>query len=694
MSDNLIPVNTMGYYDEEAQKWIPVDAVGLKSNDNRYTADDIRSKFDEFKKNTDTLRTELESTGVSITRFGAKGDGVTDDTDAFQKALNIGGKVIIPPGTYLVGQLKINSNTHFFGSGKPTIKHNLSTGWSSPFPRAMIVNSNLPTYKKPDDATREYKAGLNKNIILENITFDGQNSPIYGIQMVAADYVSIINCDVINTSGGLDFRAVRDSYVNLHLDNVQEDGISISDQNFKPLTGERGISTRVLFEKCLVENSCLVNSDTPPDANAYEFDDGMSHIYLLNCGAINNHGSGFEVHVHTSEYDVTDIHFINCFAINNTPSAGVTRTVAGFHLGQTPLESKLGRIYFENCTSIGSPNAFAGSPGSQEGTKDEIFIHGGYWEAGNFYENEVRDMRKTAMLLKKQFNNFVIKNATIKAPKDGFGIYTYLEGKDLTVTGNSFKDTYIAARLGHYEGDVVFSDNRVEPGEHTTSPYSAFVYVNTKTAIIKDNILRMNSNDYSSSIVRINGVKRSIISGNTIENTGALYNNAIQVDGVGETIVEKNIATNFETGVFMSNESDSVIIANNSFKTCTRITNRTDASFLILGQNAGATVNNPGWINAQLENGWQSFRTPRYTKNGNIVTISGAVKSGSAGTAIFTLPEEYRPTYAVTYTQYNSGTSTKSVVMTINNTGTVVLSTAIPGANTDYVLLDITYTLG
>ncbi|MCY8546453.1 hypothetical protein [Bacillus vallismortis] len=204
----------------------------------------------------------------------------------------------------------------------------------------------------------------------------------------------------------------------------------------------------------------------------------------------------------------------------------------------------------------------------------------------------------------------------------------------------------------------------------------------------------MNSNDYSSSIVRINGVKRSIISGNTIENTGALYNNAIQVDGVGETIVEKNIATNFETGVFMSNESDSVIIANNSFKTCTRITNRTDASFLILGQNAGATINNPGWINAQLENGWQSFRTPRYTKNGNIVTISGAVKSGSAGTAIFTLPEEYRPTYAVTYTQYNSGTSTKSVVMTINNTGTVVLSTSIPGANTDYVLLDITYTLG
>ncbi|MEC0388011.1 DUF2497 domain-containing protein [Bacillus velezensis] len=47
MSDNLIPVNTMGYMDEETQQWIPIDAIGLKSNNIRYTADNIREAFDK-----------------------------------------------------------------------------------------------------------------------------------------------------------------------------------------------------------------------------------------------------------------------------------------------------------------------------------------------------------------------------------------------------------------------------------------------------------------------------------------------------------------------------------------------------------------------------------------------------------------------------------------------------------------------
>lgn len=47
-----IPVNTMGYHDEELQKWIPIDAVGLKSENNRYTADDIKS-LDDIKIDND-----------------------------------------------------------------------------------------------------------------------------------------------------------------------------------------------------------------------------------------------------------------------------------------------------------------------------------------------------------------------------------------------------------------------------------------------------------------------------------------------------------------------------------------------------------------------------------------------------------------------------------------------------------------
>lgn len=60
------------------------------------------------------------STYVNVKDFGAKGDGLTDDTVAIQSALNaavFAGKasVFIPPGTYSVGQLSIPSYTALIG---------------------------------------------------------------------------------------------------------------------------------------------------------------------------------------------------------------------------------------------------------------------------------------------------------------------------------------------------------------------------------------------------------------------------------------------------------------------------------------------------------------------------------------------------------------------------------------------------
>src|ERR1700752_3959488 len=46
---------------------------------------------------------------VNVKWFGAKGDGVTNDTTAFQRASrminsNGGGRIVIPPGIYIVGR--------------------------------------------------------------------------------------------------------------------------------------------------------------------------------------------------------------------------------------------------------------------------------------------------------------------------------------------------------------------------------------------------------------------------------------------------------------------------------------------------------------------------------------------------------------------------------------------------------------
>jgi polygalacturonase len=55
-------------------------------------------------------------TQLNVRTFGARGDGETKDTDAFQKALDEcssvgGGEVLVPAGNYLIGSIALKSNT-------------------------------------------------------------------------------------------------------------------------------------------------------------------------------------------------------------------------------------------------------------------------------------------------------------------------------------------------------------------------------------------------------------------------------------------------------------------------------------------------------------------------------------------------------------------------------------------------------
>jgi hypothetical protein len=58
---------------------------------------------------------------VNVKDFGAVGDGVTDDTAAFQAAVNYGSSnskaVYIPSGTYVSGKITVPSNIDIFGDG-------------------------------------------------------------------------------------------------------------------------------------------------------------------------------------------------------------------------------------------------------------------------------------------------------------------------------------------------------------------------------------------------------------------------------------------------------------------------------------------------------------------------------------------------------------------------------------------------
>lgn len=52
---------------------------------------------------------KIKNVYVTPEMFGAKGDGITDDTEAFQKCFDANKKIIIPKGNYLVGQCEVTN---------------------------------------------------------------------------------------------------------------------------------------------------------------------------------------------------------------------------------------------------------------------------------------------------------------------------------------------------------------------------------------------------------------------------------------------------------------------------------------------------------------------------------------------------------------------------------------------------------
>jgi hypothetical protein len=58
---------------------------------------------------------------TNVSEFGAKGDGVTDDTVAVQAALDFGGAIYFPEGTYLCTSLTISNDVMLYGDGKETV---------------------------------------------------------------------------------------------------------------------------------------------------------------------------------------------------------------------------------------------------------------------------------------------------------------------------------------------------------------------------------------------------------------------------------------------------------------------------------------------------------------------------------------------------------------------------------------------
>ena len=117
------------------------------------------------------LLPEIPSYTVSITDFGAQGDGVTDNTDAFVRAIDSlrkqgGGHLIVPAGIYLTGPITLRDNIDLHLERNAIIM-------ATP-DKSLHMVTNKATAKREPRATPFIKASKAKNIsITGEGTIDG-----------------------------------------------------------------------------------------------------------------------------------------------------------------------------------------------------------------------------------------------------------------------------------------------------------------------------------------------------------------------------------------------------------------------------------------------------------------------------------------------------------------------------------------
>lgn len=253
---------------------------------------------------------------INIKIFGAKGDGVTDDTIIINKCIEENSDKIIyfPNGTYVVNYIHFEGNLFIEGESTNTI-----------IKRKDSFNCDTCTSSKEYNLLGNLKSSFNENIVsIKNITFDGnvdnmvynQNgnySNMYNnIQLRKIKYVEITNAISKNS--------FNDGFFFEGCSNVQLNNSSMTNNGYNKLT------TKDSSKNCLTilgryydedssNNKKQVTSAVISDCNFSTSNDmgittrNIKNLSIKGCNFNNIKNSNLEIYVDKSPND--DVGFKN-----------------------------------------------------------------------------------------------------------------------------------------------------------------------------------------------------------------------------------------------------------------------------------------------------------------------------------------------------------------------------------------------
>lgn len=216
----------------------------------------------------------VEQQGVSIKTFGAKGDGVSDDTNAIRNAFNSDtGNLYFPKGVYKVtAPITVN----------PGITRNISGESGVVISAHLAANQNLFT--------------LRRNMSFKNIDFDFNNGPLqYGLYFsenlgaVSLENLKFKNVKDLNSAIGTIVVYVSANKTQLTAENLHFESMYKKGNN---IIGDGGGNLTCLYIKNSIEDSVvsanikrikIFNTHNIDENNKIMFED-ISGIYIVDKG--------------------------------------------------------------------------------------------------------------------------------------------------------------------------------------------------------------------------------------------------------------------------------------------------------------------------------------------------------------------------------------------------------------------------
>lgn len=243
----------------------------------------------KFPDKTIDLAWIKESKVTFVTDYGARGDGVTDDSQAFIDAVNNAGLIVIPPGKYRITKtINLKSNTILTGCGGSVI----------------LVDGATPVMRVWSSGRVSHET---ENVRITNIEITLRSGATSGSGIsVGQDYVENVTMQNGTTNVWLD---------HLYIHDIDDRGIN---------TYAGGIGTKrkhgypdIFIDNCVLERckgsiinssvivkitNCIIRYNKGGGGEAVSIDNGCIYSVISNCTFDQNDGGAGAISTDETEF--------------------------------------------------------------------------------------------------------------------------------------------------------------------------------------------------------------------------------------------------------------------------------------------------------------------------------------------------------------------------------------------------------